>query len=460
MIAAYKSHIQFIFILVVMYVIGVWLDPIIYAVFPVVLVLFGIKKRYFEMLISALWMLILSDYVPVANATYQDLQFAKDLKPLIPITLFVFLLLDRDYFRPIPKLVFYFIPFFIVAGIGLNYSLDFAVGLRKTVSFILMYSVVPIYVNALSRRMGEFFWISLFTYIMLMLAIGVVLGIAIPQIGLLENSTRFKGIFGNPNGTGIFLNLTFILWIVLEEFQLIKLSKKARWFTFSVILISLFWCGSRNGIMSILLFYMIYKLVKVNWFLGFIGIGIFLGFSELIFQALLDGVSFVGLETYFRVDSLEEGSGRTIAWAFAWTEIQNYYFVGGGFGHDEHVMRPNYYWLKMEGHDGGVHNSYLSMWFDSGIIGMILYFATLLLIFIKSFKYSHVALAFLVSICFNIYYESWLVASLNPFTIMFLIVLTVFAQNLRGETYSSTSAIQKLEEIPEDEQIHLEPANV
>ena len=36
----------------------------------------------------------------------------------------------------------------------------------------------------------------------------------------------------------------------------------------------------------------------------------------------------------------------------------------------------------------------------------------------------------LVSICFNITYESWIVGSLNPFTIMFLIILTIFVEHL------------------------------
>lgn len=457
MLEAYKAHIQFILLLVFMYVMGVWVDPTIYIIFPIVLVMLGVKKKYFELLICAIWMLILSDYVPVENATYQDLQFAKDLKPIIPITLFLFMLADHRRFRPFPKLVFYFIPFFIVAGIGLNYSLDFGVGFRKTISFVLMYTIVPIYVNLLHREWKEFFWISIFTYIIGMLAIGVLLGFAVPEIGILEKTTRFKGIFGNPNGTGIFLNLTFILWIVLEEFKLIHLSKRERWFTLAVIFISLFWCGSRNGIMSIILFYGVYRLVKINWFLGVVGILAFLSFNDLIFDTILQGVAFVGLEDYFRVDSLEEGSGRTIAWMFAWQQIQDYYFVGGGFGHDEHIMRPNYYWLKMEGHDGGVHNSYLSMWFDAGIIGVIFYFGAMAVVFFRSFRHSNIILAFFISILFNINYESWMVASLNPFTIMFLIILTIFAQNLRGSAYAAP--VRKRGKQSDEGELNLNVAN-
>jgi uncharacterized membrane protein len=54
-------------------------------------------------------------------------------------------------------------------------------------------------------------------------------------------------------------------------------------------------------------------------------------------------------------------------------------------------------------------------------------------------KKSYLPLAFLVSFLFNITYESWLVASLNPFTIILLIILTIFVQQYRGEDYQELS---------------------
>lgn len=441
MIDSYKYHSQFILILAIMYVMGVWLDPLIYVVFPFFLVAYGMKGRLFELLIIAIWMLILSDYVPVKNATYADLQFAKDLKPFIPLSLFGFFLLHRDRFRPLPSFLKYFIPFFIVTFIALLYSIKLQTGIQKTISFTLMYTMIPIYTVALHRENGEEFWKSLFTFIIGMLTIGVLLGVAIPQIGILEGVNRFKGVFGNPNGLGVFLNLAFILWMIIEEFELTTFTKKERWYILAVILISIFWSGSRNGIMSITVFYLVYRAVKFNWFAGVIVIAIFVGFSDIIFQLFIDGIAFVGLEDYFRVHTLEEGSGRQVAWAFAWLQIQDYFFIGGGFGHDENIMRPNYYWLQFEGHDGGVHNSYLSFWFDSGVIGVVLYYGALLRIYFKSMSFSPVIIAFATSIFFNSTYESWMVASLNPFTIIFLIILTIFAMQLAGEGYRSRAQI-------------------
>jgi hypothetical protein len=115
MIYAYKQNTQFILLLIIMYVIGVWGGPIIYLLFPIVYGLFGLKSLFFEMLITSIWLLILSDYVPVKNATYDDLQFAKDLKVLVPLFLFGFFLLHRHKFPPTPELFKYFVPFLLIA---------------------------------------------------------------------------------------------------------------------------------------------------------------------------------------------------------------------------------------------------------------------------------------------------------------------------------------------------------
>ncbi len=439
MIYAYKQNTQFILLLIIMYVIGVWGGPIIYLLFPIVYGLFGLKSLFFEMLITSIWLLILSDYVPVKNATYDDLQFAKDLKVLVPLFLFGFFLLHRHKFPPTPELFKYFVPFLLIAVVSLIYSIKIDVGLKKTFSYILMYFTVPVYVNYLHHHYGKLFWNSLLTFLVWMLVIGLILGVVAPQIGMIPGD-RFKGILGNPNGLGIFLNLVFILWIVAKEYKLTSFNDKENKLIIAVILLSLFWSGSRNGMMSIFLFYLTYRLIKIHWSVAIVVVLFVLVFEEVIFLVFIETIKFFQLDNYFRVDSLEEGSGRKIAWIFAWEIIrEKFFFIGGGFGNDENIMRPNYKWLSRQGHEGGVHNSYLSMWFDTGIIGVVSYFLGLIITLFKSMKKSYLPLAFLVSFLFNITYESWLVASLNPFTIILLIILTIFVQQYRGEDYQELS---------------------
>lgn len=436
MIIAYKEHAQFIWILAIMYILGVWGGPLVYPVFLVFMFLFGLRGRYFEMLIVTVWTLMLADYVPVEGATIDDLKFAKVLKPTIPLFLFLFFLRDRDNFRPFPKLFIFFVPFILVVTLGLIDSVNFLVGFQKTISFVLVYFTIPVFVFYLHRHYGERFWKALLTFIIGMLTIGIVLRFAAPDIAMKVG--RFKGVLGNPNGLGVFLNLTFILWMIIRKFELATFTKKENIYILFVIFLSLIWTSSRNGMMSIFLFYAMFKIIQINWFLALVALAAILTFNDQLFDVFVGIVGFFGLDGYFRIDSIEEGSGRIIAWAFIWIEIQDYFFIGGGFGHDENIIRPHYGELSRLGHSGGVHNSYLSMWMDAGIVGLIAYFGGIFAVIIASVKKNYIIIAFITSIAFNIYFESWLVASLNPFTVVYLIILTIFANSLSGDDYVDT----------------------
>ena len=81
-------------------------------------------------------------------------------------------------------------------------------------------------------------------------------------------------------------------------------------------------------------------------------------------------------------------------------------------------MRRNYDYLERMGHQGGVHNSYLSMWFNVGIVGLLIYFRSFVLLFIKAAKLLPISTAVMFSVLFSVMYESWLVGSLNPYTII------------------------------------------
>lgn len=450
MIIAYKEHSQFIMILVIMYVLGVWGGPLIYPVYPAFIFLFGIRQRYFEMFIVAVWTLMLADYVPVDGAPYDDLQFAKDLKPLVPLALFFFFIRDRFSFKPYPLVFLYFIPFIIIAIIGLTDSINLQVGIQKSISFILMYLTVPFFVVYLHRKDGERFWKALITFIIGMLTIGIVLRFVAPDIAMKVG--RFKGLLGNPNGLGVFLNLTFILWMIVRKFKMADFTKKENAYILFVLLLSVIWTGSRNGMMSMFLFYVMFKLIQINWFFALVVLGAILTFNDQMFDVFIGVISFFGLEEFFRIDSIEEGSGRIVAWQFAWLKIQDFFFVGGGFGHDEHIMRPNYYWLSRLGHQGGVHNSYLSLWMDTGILGILAYFGAIIAIIGRVMRDNYIPIAVFTSLAFNIYFESWLVASLNPFTIIYLTIITILLSNLKGEDYIDdqleTQYDQKTEQAP------------
>ena len=85
--------------------------------------------------------------------------------------------------------------------------------------------------------------------------------------------------------------------------------------------------------------------------------------------------------------------------------------------------------LSKLGHEGGVHNSFLMLWLNVGLLGVIAWLRGMFLVAIKANKYTKVALPILVSVFLSAFFEGWLVGSLNPFTPFFLITLTVLISN-------------------------------
>ena len=101
------------------------------------------KRIYFELFITFIWIVILSDYVAVEGATYNDLQWAKDFKNLNLPIMFGAYLLDFKNFKVHSVLFKKFALFFLFSFVSLIYSIKFDVGVQKTISFVLLYLLIP-----------------------------------------------------------------------------------------------------------------------------------------------------------------------------------------------------------------------------------------------------------------------------------------------------------------------------
>jgi O-antigen ligase len=213
-----------------------------------------------------------------------------------------------------------------------------------------------------------------------------------------------------------------------------------RWI-FITILGALVLSGSRSALIAVVLFYLFSRFYKFSPFLGFIlFIAVSVG-AEILSQNLVPIVQALGLSDYFRVETLEDASGRYIAWEFAWDAIQDNFWLGRGFSFDEWLMRENQDFLNDLGHQGGVHNTYLIIWLNTGIIGLLLFLRGYVVLAIKGAKNSAMAFPLFWMVLFSIMLEPWLAASLNPFTILFLIGLVILTNPLfqpyhRGELKS------------------------
>jgi O-antigen ligase len=152
---------------------------------------------------------------------------------------------------------------------------------------------------------------------------------------------------------------------------------------------------------------------------------IFLG----IFYYLINLSSFeqfimsIGLSDQLRLENFSTAGGRTEAWAVAWEEIKNSFWIGKGLLYDNYYIKDyvaNYFGSNYARHWGGVWNSYLSLLLDVGFIGVLVYIIFWIRIF-KISKILNLSVAFILMCFLSAITESWMAASMNPFSpLMFL----------------------------------------
>ena len=113
---------------------------------------------------------------------------------------------------------------------------------------------------------------------------------------------------------------------------------------------------------------------------------------------------------------------------FALNELNKnlYLFLcGSGFSYDEMLFYGNRHALSALGHQGGVHNTYLALWLNTGIIGLVLWAFGFLRNIFKAVTISYTALPLLYTVLFSAFFEAWLMGSLNPYHITMLLILTL-----------------------------------
>jgi O-antigen ligase len=400
------------------------------------------KAMYFEILLGFIFILVLSD-----NLRYTT-DFAKVFKNAYIVILTAIVIFDRKNFTPYNRIFQFFLPFLLVSLIGLYLSPTPFTSAQKILSYLLLFFAVPQFLAASFRQYGPVAIKDLIFFGLSLVLIGFVMRYTDPGIAI-SHGGRFRAIFGNPNGLGIFCTLLLILTVLTREYFSGLLTKNdLRWLIITILL-AIALSGSRTSILAALLFLVFVRFYRYSPFIGFIAfLGIaFLG--EILSSNLVEIVRGFDLESYFRLDTIEEGSGRYIAWEFAWAEIQNHLWFGRGFAYDEWYMERHQDFLNILGHQGGVHNTYLIIWLNTGVVGLLLFLRAWLLLFIQGARNTPVAMPVLYLVFFSIALEPWLAASLNPFTILLLIAVVVmtddvFQPYIRGEL----SAIEKPTTVP------------
>tara|TARA_B110000046_G_scaffold184223_1_gene222197 strand:- start:118 stop:1398 length:1281 start_codon:yes stop_codon:yes gene_type:complete len=399
-----------------------FLPSVVVAIWAVVTFLLILKTaNYTKIFLALIFALLFSD------SYLRPFAFAATAKIGMIVILLVYILSNFKDFKGYSNKVFiYFLPFLSFALLASTWSLNPFTALQKSLSYGIVFFVIPLLFQR-SRTENHYFTRDIIVAYGVFLLSGILLWLVSPEAGTLAG--RFRGLMGNPNGIGTLITvLVIMVFIMYREKYWKHVIDNQTWFFFiATVGVSLFLCGSRTALFAIILFF---AFIRLRYFTN---LGTLVLFTVIIisYNYILTNlpiiVTALGLEEYLRLDTLEEGSGRFIAWNFSWEQIQLQYFLGGGFGYTEYIFKEYYQYLSQLGHQGNAHNSYLTFWLDTGLLGVLLFLIGLVRTIVVSIKNSSYALPVFYAVLFSANFESWLAASLNPFTCLLLITLTLIS---------------------------------
>lgn len=421
MINSIKDKLFFIVVCLLWYYVGKSSPTIGMVLVVVSFLLFVAKEMFQEQLFSLLFLIVLSDNY--------SLFFAQTIKPiiLILITLNVFMNKEIGMKAPLHKA---FVPFFILATLTLFLSPKLDYSFQRYSSYLLLFISIPSYTLFLYKKYKAEFFKNLI-YLMVVLIVISLLAKYINPGYAISHGGRLRGMFGNPNGYAIYCVFAVMIFEIARNYIGCVFSKWEIIFIYAVLLLSVWWTGSRSALIATSIFFLFTRINKLSPFLGFFILIIIIVTYQYIVVITTDILSDFGLAQQLRLkgeQGIETGSGRLVAWTFAWQEIQKNFLLGLGWSYDEILFEDPKVQEKLNAlnHQGGVHNSYLIFWLNQGIIGVFAFFTPLIGSFIKASKKSIYALPLMYSCFFMANFEPWLGSSLNPYTILLVIMLTTF----------------------------------
>lgn len=328
-------------------------------------------------------------------------------------------------------------PFLIIATISTLLSdLPLLIPIQKLFSYTLIiyiFSASWTYLNNKGLlkhifRIISFFVFALFAWSLINFFLGVI------EYSIFNG--RFNGIQRNPNGVGIFCSLIFIfLHSANNKFLFAK--KKFLNIVFITLFSALLLSGSRNGIVAVFI-YTILGASKLKFWPSLLSSALLIFFYESFILNISELASNYDLNQEFRTETLDDASGRVFVWKAAWLEIQNNYWIGSGFSFEV----VNISWLgkymmsipELIESFGNIHNSYLTIWLGTGLFGLLSFIVALFVIFKRISKGSPFFNAAYFSILFLGIFESWMVASLNPYTWIMWSIASIGLISLKNDT--------------------------
>jgi len=322
----------------------------------------------------------------------------------------------------------YFWPYLLVALLGLVFVNSRLIGFQKLLSYGLLLVVVPTYLVQIFQKPGAASFLrNLFFVFFVLYGFSILMSRISP--GSYAYLGRFNGIHRNPNGVGIFSALLIMnLFLVRDLFPKL-LTQKVFYSFVAVFLLAILLAASRNAMLSLGVFFL-FRFIRVNFFVGFVLVLIIGSGYGLIMALVEQFATAYNLTEEVRVDTLSYASGRIYIWDACWREIQNHFWIGHGFTYEEYSKWDQKYYaeIPMLIHNyGNIHSSYLTIWLNTGFLGLLSFLIGIIRLVFKGQKISvSIAPFFFGAVIIGIF-ESYMVASLNPYTWQLWFGLTLAA---------------------------------
>lgn len=415
----FRHHAQTILILLFWTVCGLISSTFAYFVVPTTVVLLKLRHRYKEIFFGFIFIIILSDQ------RYYFFAFAKNVKEVYFFLMGVFLLFDRKLFAPLSNFVGPFIGFFGVALFcTLFYPDEYLTSLFKLLAFLLAFLNYPNYTTKLYRDDPKNF-LQFFVYFVIFL-LGLNLALYIPFSARLSISGRYMGIMGNPNSLGLFCLIFSIFITIINDIEKDLFTRRQKLMFWVIILMNVLLARSRTTFITFGMFGIFGMAFKRSTLLGLLSVILLFVTNFYIVEIITNVANVLGLQEFFRLNDIEKGSGRVVAWLFAWKEInENTFFFGNGFDYTNYYLGINSDKLSLLGHQGNAHNSYLTFWLETGLVGLLFFLYGFCKSFINmSFK-TRYAFPAMFAIGFSMFFESWFTAGMNPYLIQVLMILVL-----------------------------------
>ena len=228
---------------------------------------------------------------------------------------------------------------------------------------------------------------------------------------------RWRGVFGNPNEISHWWLFVFLLGLV----DAAKRRKSIRkWLVGGTLLVLV--TGTRGAFVAMCVgafgvyLYLANRATRLQGVFFAATLGALLIYGGTIFNAFVSALP----ENLSRLDSIQTGGGRFLAWSFAWEEIMLKPWFGQGGGYEERFFYANSDYFSFHNHQGLSHNSWLAFAMNYGIpAAMVLIVGLLASLRVAQNQFGRIILpAMLISLTI----EGWLTAPMSASSPMLFFV--------------------------------------